>query len=493
MPATGDSTPTVTVTRAEARGWRLALAAVLAVTVWRLVWLPASTLDLFVDESQYWLWGQELSAGAYSKPPLVGWLIRAANVLTGSDAPWVARLPWPLVHGAAALAVMALGRAVAGPAVGALAGVTYATLPAVSLGSVLVSTDSPMMLALAVALLLWWRLAQGAGWGTAVLLGLAIAAGLWAKYAMLFALAGLALALVSDRSWRIGWGRGAVAVAVAAAVFAPNVWWNLRHGMATVRHTAEIATATASPDWAGLAVFTLSQLAVAGPVVFVALASAWGWRHRPSGLRGLLVVATVILSIVMAQALRGGANANWAVGGYVLGAVVAAAVLARHRRWAGLSLALGAALAVALPLLATQARTLRLPDGRLAMARYVGEAEVSGWAIATARAAAGGGPVLILSPDRALTADLMYRALRRGGEAGVTVRAVPPNGRAPDSHYELAYPLTVEAGPAFWLGRDGEAPPCARPLAVRTADEGEWRGKPLQLASVDAGCLDGLR
>ena len=97
-----------------------ALLLILGLTAWRLAWLPASDLELYVDEAQYWLWGQEMAAGAWSKPPLVGWLIRAANEAVGSDAPWVARLPWPLVHGAAALALMALGRRLAGPAVGAL-------------------------------------------------------------------------------------------------------------------------------------------------------------------------------------------------------------------------------------------------------------------------------------------------------------------------------------------------------------------------------------
>ena len=75
-----------------------ALLLILGLTAWRLAWLPASDLELYVDEAQYWLWGQEMAAGAWSKPPLVGWLIRAANEAVGSDAPWVARLPWPLVQ-----------------------------------------------------------------------------------------------------------------------------------------------------------------------------------------------------------------------------------------------------------------------------------------------------------------------------------------------------------------------------------------------------------
>lgn len=475
------------VSRAEA----LALGAILALTAWRLGWLPAATLDLYVDEAQYWLWGREMAAGAYSKPPLVGWLIRAATELAGSDAPWVVRAPWPLVHGAAALALMALAKRVAGPTVGALAGISYATMPAVSLGSVLVSTDSPMLLALAVSLWLWHRQAAGAGAGHAAMLGLAIGAGLWAKYAMLFGLAGLALAVVADRDWRLRGRDAALALAVAAAVIAPNLWWNLAHGMATLRHTVEIAEAAPGLDWGGLAGFAAAQPLVAGPLVFAGLLAAWVGARAPDGLRGLLIVATAILGIVMAQALRGGANANWAVGAYVPGVVVAAAWLARRRWRATASLAFGGALAVALPLLATQAERLRLPGGELLMARYVGQAEVSGWAIGAARRAAGGAPVLMLASERALLADLTYRALRRGGAGDVTVRALPPAGR-PRSHFELAYPLRDEPGPAFWLGHEA-MPACARPLARLTPPQGEWAGTTLLLAEVPPACLDSLR
>ena len=44
-----------------------------AITLARLVLLRFNRTDLFVDESQYWLWGYELAFGYYSKPPLIAW------------------------------------------------------------------------------------------------------------------------------------------------------------------------------------------------------------------------------------------------------------------------------------------------------------------------------------------------------------------------------------------------------------------------------------
>ena len=55
------------------------LILVAAVTAARLTLLAFNRTDLFVDESQYWLWGQNLDFGYYSKPPLIGWVIRAVE------------------------------------------------------------------------------------------------------------------------------------------------------------------------------------------------------------------------------------------------------------------------------------------------------------------------------------------------------------------------------------------------------------------------------
>ena len=99
----------------ERRGWLpAALLAVGAITLLRIVALWFNRTDLFVDESQYWLWGQNPDFGYYSKPPLIGWVIRAATELGGSDAPFWVRLPGALFHGMTALILGALGARIMG-------------------------------------------------------------------------------------------------------------------------------------------------------------------------------------------------------------------------------------------------------------------------------------------------------------------------------------------------------------------------------------------
>ena len=61
-------------TRASTLTVKTALIIMFAVTLWRVVMLYFNATDLFVDEAQYWLWGQNLDFGYYSKPPMIAWV-----------------------------------------------------------------------------------------------------------------------------------------------------------------------------------------------------------------------------------------------------------------------------------------------------------------------------------------------------------------------------------------------------------------------------------
>lgn len=130
-----------------------------AITLWRIALLPFSTAELFVDEAQYWFWGQELDWGYYSKPPLIGWLLRFSTTI-GTDSPFWIHAPLALIHAGTALLVMATGRRLLGARAGSLAGLAFATLPGVALASLLVSTDTPMLFFFALALLAFVKLGE---------------------------------------------------------------------------------------------------------------------------------------------------------------------------------------------------------------------------------------------------------------------------------------------------------------------------------------------
>ena len=475
----------------EARGWiGPALAIVGAVTAARIVLLWFNRMDLFVDEAQYWLWGQELAFGYYSKPPLIGWIIRAVTGIAGSDAPFWVRLPAPLLHGLTAMILGAVAARLSGRGAAIVVAAGYVTLPMVSLASILISTDTVMVPFLALALLFYLRLLDQGGTGLALLTGLALGAAFMGKYAAIYYLIGMGLAAAVLPRARMRRGEALALLAGFAVMIAPNIVWNIQNGLSTVEHTLDNADWVRDPEaraglnLSSLAAFFASQFAVFGPVLFGGLI----WmvlRVRRTGPDNRLLLHFIlpIIAIVCVQALLSRAYANWAAAAYLAGTV---AVLPWLRPgWRAASFVVNGALAVALPLAGVFADSFAPGgDGRLVAARYVGRAALSRELIALAREA---GLDTIVATNRDILADLHYT----GRDSGLAFRALPPKGRALH-HYALKYPLDPEGTENVLFVTRGPAPDdCAAATVLgRIAPErGAYRGKTWLAYRVDATCL----
>lgn len=447
----------------EARTFALGLLAVAAVTLWRVALLPFDRADLFVDDAQYWLWGQELAWGYYSKPPLIAWIIRASTTI-GSDAPFWIRLPFPLIHAATAVVLAFVARRLYGARVGGIAGAAFATLPAVALGSLLLSTDTPLLLAFALALRAQIALGERRSLGWAIGLGAAVGVGLLAKYAMVyFPLAAVLAAIVAPRA-RIAWRDALVAALVALAIVAPNLAWNVSNQLATLHHTADNADwQDGRLDLAGLAAFLGGQFGVAGPVFFAAYLVGLA-RIRDERTRFLAAMSLPILALVSVQATISGANANWAATAHLAALVLACAVLAPRPRWLAAGFAINVAACLALPLATLVADSWAI-GGNLVLKRYVGQGAASRHMAEVAR---GQGLDAIVSDNRAILADLFY-SLR---DSGLAIYAEPTDG-FPPHHYAQTHPLPPGPGEVLYVGR-GDPPHC-RPGGTPGVEVARWR------------------
>lgn len=482
------------VQASEQRGWlTFAVTAIVVVTALRLLALAFNRTDLFVDEAQYWLWGREMAFGAYSKPPLIGWLIRAATILGGGEGTFQVRLAAPVVHGIAAAAILVLGRMIYDVRLASLAAMIYLTLPAVTLGSLLISTDTPMMLFIVLSMIAVRNLAlarsQGrSGLGWSIGLGLCFGLGLMSKYAMIYFLPCFIAAGWLCDAWRIRLRDAALAALVCLVVIAPNLWWNAAHDFMTARHTADNA------NWHGLQLkvgsaleFFFSQAGVVGPFVFVGMIVAT-IRAKTAEARALVALSMPIVFLITAQGLMSRALANWAVGAYAAGVLLAVPVLASRRWLIGSTLVLGSIVAIALPLMTIAGTGLRLPNGELAMARYLGRSELVSTGLSRAREA---GADAIVANDRSILAELFYQ-LRE--EKQVLPRALPETG-VPSSHYALLYPLKAgEAKNPLYLAIADSLPACfggEAPVARWTAGPGFVEGREIGLWRLPLQCIPG--
>ena len=342
------------------RLWKL-IAFALALLLYRVWFIGHSGISVFFDEAQYWDWSRQLDWGYYSKPPMIAALIKLSTALFGNGLVGI-KLVCMLLYPVTALAMVGLARALwptsSGVRTGAVAGALFMTLPAVGTLGLFASTDAPLILCWTLAAWMMWR-AQVTNrtpyWlGLGVVMGL----GIMSKYTMaafaltaiwtLWAVHGPRRGLLRAGPW--------IAVAVAALIVSPNIWWNAHHGFPTLHHTAELTTqSTRDGGLLSSLEFLAGQLLMLGPVVVIG--AVWLWQRarrqappavapgsqwaastqvqastqvpgsasgRPvarssayylasvSSYRYLWAVSLPLILIATVQAFSAGANINWA-------------------------------------------------------------------------------------------------------------------------------------------------------------------------------------
>jgi 4-amino-4-deoxy-L-arabinose transferase-like glycosyltransferase len=456
--------PDFSVESSDAR-WILAFFIGLAVLLcFRLLALATNGTDLFFDEAQYWAWGQEPAFGYYSKPPLIGWIIGAAGAACGHDE-FCIRLPSPLIHTATAVAVFFLGRQLYDTRTGALSGLAFATLPGVSLSAGLISTDVPLLLCWAIALVGFTALFKSQSVWPALVLGLAFGIGLNAKYAMAWFLLCLSILFVMAperrtvlKDYRLYAGLG-----LGLLLILPNLAWNYTNSFATFSHTADNAKWTGSLLHPVKALeFFGAQFGVFGPILFGSLlVIVWrAWKQRlPEPDRLLLAFSVPIIAVILVQALISRAHANWAATAYVAACVLVVATMVREGAWGWLkgSFAVNVSAMILIAVGTVTAGRIALPFAPDPFARILGwQAVAEATRAELAKARSEGEPfAAVIAGSRSVTAELLYYMR----DESTPVLAWRRHTR-PRDHFELTRPLTQDTTGRVLLVvlGDGKAP-----------------------------------
>jgi hypothetical protein len=479
-------------------GWAL-LPALLALWALRLATAAMVDAGLHVDEAQYWDWSRDLDWGYFSKPPGIALLIRASTALAGDGLLGIRALPalcWIL----ATALLWQLGRAMSDDGRDAQAGTwcaaLFAATPAACLLGLVATTDAPLMLCWAAAMLATWHACRTGAWAWWAAAGLAWGGGLQAKYTM----AALALSWAWLAWHQVAARRGVLlALAIGLLLALPNLVWNAQHGWPTLAHTADITVAAVRPAQRSLAAslgeFALGQLLLCGPALWWVGLRLWRRRGAtvtpgPGSGRQAFAWAFVwpLLGLATLQAGLSRTQMNWTAPA-LLGLCLAAGLAARRHdrsgggwRWpaaAGLLLGTVVALSADLP---------PLGGDPAARPRWDPWARMRGWdgALQALQPALAQYPALpVLAGQRELIAQAAYgwRALPRQPQA------LAPAGR-PAHHYELVGALPRarwQAGPLLWLQSAGAAPPAAD---ARMLAEGRRGRRALQLWLLPRGLAE---
>ena len=335
----------------DRRFWTgLTVTLIVAVALFRL-WVEATRgLPLYIDEAYYWYWSRQPDWGYFSKPPVIAWLIWLTTSFCG-DGPLCVRLASQLLYPSTALLVYLVALRLAGGRAGFFAAMAFMLMPAVSLGSMVISTDAALLFFWALALYLFVRAIDTEDWRYWLAAGIACGFGLLSKYTMVIFPLSVLLFLATQlryRYWLRRWEPW-LAAAIALLIFLPNMVWNLHHHFATLAHTAHISNlASHRLHWSELAEFVSGQTVVFGPLltILLVLAAISAWRQGGTACRIGLAFMGPMLLVIMLQALLGRANANWAAPAYVSAAALVGiwAVVRRHPAWLTAALALNLSL-----------------------------------------------------------------------------------------------------------------------------------------------------
>lgn len=427
------------------------LVLVLAlVACWRLATIAAYDHGLFVDEAQYIDWAREPAFGYYSKPPVLAWSIALITRVCG-EAPLCVRGGAVLMYSVAAVFMFFAGLRLFDARVGLLGSLLYFLAPGIALTSLFITTDAPLALFTSASLLFAARAVQGQGWLDWMALGLSFGLGLMSKYSFALLIGGfLFYLLITPERRRLLFGaRLWAALAIAGALFLPNVIWNAHNGFATFSHTADLAglgRRTFNP--AKLGEFLGGQLLVLGPLTFAALlAVPWlrGTVLRTEGGRMLGAIALVPLAAFTVLAFLSRTLLNWAFVAFAPAALLVAAALVRggYRRWLAAAFAVSLLMIVLAAHLPTWTRLTGVelergqdPYSRTMGWRTLGEVVSEVWPTQPG--------TRILTDDRWIMAELLYYVKPPPRDALMW----NPGGRV-DNHYRLTRDAGKHRGESF--------------------------------------------
>ena len=178
----------------------------------------------------------------FLKPPLIAWMIALWQYLLGEQV-FVPKSLALCTHVVTTYLIYIIARDVYNREIGCYAALLFLTMPAISLSSLIISTDVFLMLLWAMALWTFTHAQHKKRLGYWVLAGIFCGLGLLTKYTMLLFFPSAILALYlrygQQGMWRYRYGV-VVASCTAVLIWAPNLWWNYTHKMAAFKHLYEI-------------------------------------------------------------------------------------------------------------------------------------------------------------------------------------------------------------------------------------------------------------
>ena len=311
------------------------LLTLVFITLIRIYTLFVSPIELSVDEAQYWHWSQNLDFGYFTKPPFIAWTIGLSTKIFGNEE-WAVRLFSPIIHFIISIILWLTTQFAFGLKAGRIAALLWIFIPAASLGSFIISTDTPLLLFWSLALLFIFKTFKDNSYISASFAGASLGLAFLSKYAALYFFILLILWwVIYDKGKALTLKKLLVVLISSVMIAAPNLYWNYSNDFVTVSHT--ISNANLSEiiiNYTNVVDFLSSQLLVFGPIffllyLFIILNSFF--KNQQFSLLGMLSLP--IITLIIVQSFLKIANPNWAVTAYIAATLMISAysIIQKHK------------------------------------------------------------------------------------------------------------------------------------------------------------------
>ena len=242
----------------------------LAIFIIKIISILNSPLSLSVDEAQYWDWSNNLDLGYFSKPPFIAWLIASTTYFFGI-AEWSIRLSAPIFHFFIAVIIWFISKNVYNVKVANFITLIWATLPLTNFGSLIISTDTPLLLFWCMSLFTLLKTLESNKIIWPILLGMSIGLAFLTKYAALYFIIILICLIILNQRFKKNVFKFVLTICVFLLICTPNLYWNYVNDLSTFSHTAYNANLeTISLNYFEPIKFMGSQLVICGPFILIA-------------------------------------------------------------------------------------------------------------------------------------------------------------------------------------------------------------------------------
>ncbi|HHE05522.1 MAG TPA: glycosyltransferase family 39 protein [Epsilonproteobacteria bacterium] len=271
---------------------------VVFITLYRAMMLYLVNPDMYLDEAYYWIWSQNLDWGYYSKPPMVAWFIAIATSLFG-DSSLVIKSISLAVYPLTATMIYLSAKELFDEKIALYSGMLFFSLPAVSLSSMIISTDVVLLLFWSLTFFYFIRALNTNKMQYWILAGIFGGLGLLSKYNMiLFVVSAFVYLIYSPTHRKMLTNKSFyLSLIIAAFVFLPNLIWNYNNEFISFVHLKEISQIEQKLfHFDKMFEFLGAQFGVFGPVSFGLLLYlfATSYSHRKDEKFVLLFLFTIV-------------------------------------------------------------------------------------------------------------------------------------------------------------------------------------------------------